>query len=142
MRRALVATIVAAAFAAPAALATWSSTAGAGPMTVSTATLADPTGLAAANNKNVCLNNTASSLEVDLTWTPTASPRASGYVVLRNGTQVATLSGASTSGWNDTTGQLAFATSYTYVVESSVAGWTSPGTTATTAITTLAHNCK
>lgn len=133
---------VVAACAAPAAMAMWSSGVGAGPMTVSTATLSDPTSLTAASNKSVCLNNTASSLEVDLSWVATSSPKATGYVVLRNGSPVGTVSGASSTAWSDSTGQLAFATSYTYVVESTVAGWTSPGTTATTTITTLSHNCK
>lgn len=142
-RRAIVAACaVVAACVAPAATAMWSGTSTAGPMTVSTATLNDPTSLTAANNKSVCTNNNASSLEVDLTWVATSSPKATGYVVLRNGTQVATVGGASSTAWSDTTGQLAFSTSYTYVVESTVAGWTSPGTTATVAITTLAHNCR
>lgn len=139
-RRVLVLVVVAAAFGTPAALATWSSSVSTGPMTVSTATLADPTNLTAANNSGVCIKNTPSSLEVDLTWTATTSPRATGYTILRNGTQVGTASPASATGWSDTTGKLAFSTSYTYTVESTVGGWTSPG--ATVSITTFSKLCR
>jgi hypothetical protein len=111
-------------------------------LTVSTATLADPTSLSAVNNAGACVNNNAASLEVDLTWVATASARATGYRVLRNGTQVATVGGASATGWADQTGALQFATAYTYVVESVVGQWSSPGTVATATVTTLAHNCK
>lgn len=134
--------VVAAILTAPAAMAMWSSTLAAGPMTVSTATLSDPTSLTASNNPTVCVRNTPSSLQVDLSWVATSSPMATGYAVLRNGSRVGTVSGASSTAWSDTTGQLAFSTSYTYVVESTVAGWTSPGTTATTTITTLGSRCR
>lgn len=139
-RRVLVLAALAAAVGAPTALATWSSSVSTGPMTVSTATLADPTGLSAANNSSVCSKNTPSSLEVDLTWTATTSPRATGYTILRNGTQVGTVGSASATGWSDTTGTLAFSTAYTYTVESTVGGWTSPG--ATVSITTFGKLCR
>jgi hypothetical protein len=60
--------------------------------------------------------------------------------VLRNGTQVGTVGSAGSNGWSDTTKQLAFSTSYTYTVESTVGGWTSPGATVT--ITTLTNKCR
>ena len=146
MRRRLVLAAVAAVVVtvvAPVALAGWStsvSPTAPGGLTLSTATLADPTSLAAASNKAVCTNNNAASLRIDLTWVATTSPRATGYVILRNGTQVGTVTGASSTSWSDTTGQLAFSTTYTYVVESAVQGWTSGGASAT--ITTLSRNCK
>ncbi len=135
--------VVAAVVAAPAALANWSSgvtPTSPGGLVLGTATLADPTSLAAANNTAACSNNNAASLRVDLTWVATVSARATGYVVLRNGVQVGTVSGAASTSWSDTTGALAFATLYTYTVKSTVQSWTSPGATAT--VTTLAHNCK
>jgi hypothetical protein len=95
-------------------------------MSVSTATLADPTQLKAA--KGACRIFQAKTLTVVLTWTPTTSPRATGYVVLRNGTQVATVSGAGSTGWTDATGALAFSTTYSYEVQATVGNWTSGGT--------------
>jgi hypothetical protein len=75
-KRALVAAALASAcvILAPAALAGWSSIITAGPMPVSSATLAAPTGLAA-----TCANGT-----VTLTWTQTASVWADGYDLVRS----------------------------------------------------------
>jgi hypothetical protein len=140
-RSALVAFLaVIAVVAAPAALANWSSgvtPTSPGGLVLGTATLADPTSLAAANG--ACTNNNAASLRVDLTWVATASARATGYVVLRNGTQVGTVGGAGSTSWSDATGQLAFGTAYTYTVKSTVQSWTSPGATAS--VTSLSKTC-
>jgi hypothetical protein len=75
-KRALLATALAlaAAILAPAALAGWSSAVTAGPMPVSSATLAAPTGLGAS-----CANSKAT-----LTWTQTSSIWADGYDVGRS----------------------------------------------------------
>jgi hypothetical protein len=131
--------VVAACALAPAALASWASSVSVGGMSISTATLVDPTGLNPSNGTG-CRRFRANSLRVDLSWTPTTSTRATGYVVLRNGTQVASVGGASSGGWSDRTGDLAFSTTYTYVVKATVGNWTSGGTTVS--IRTLSSRCR
>jgi hypothetical protein len=77
-KRALLGAALAAAVVilAPAALASWSSSITAGPMPVSSATLAAPTGLGA-----TCSNGT-----ITLTWTQTSSTWADGYDLVRSTT--------------------------------------------------------
>jgi hypothetical protein len=141
MRRVVaIACVAAVAVLAPSAHANWSSTVDGGSLTVSTATLDDPTGLVAAGNAGTCTRRKPKTLTVDLRWTATTSPRATGYLVLRDGVQVGTVSGAGTTNWSDTTRQLQFSTSYTYTVEATVGGWTSPGATAT--LTTFNNRCR
>lgn len=138
MRKRAILVAAAALLLAPAALASWSSSVAVAGMTVSTATLADPTALAAATG--ACTRLQAGSLTVDLSWTATTSSRATGYVVLRDGVQVGSVAGAASTGWSDTTGQLAFQTGYDYVVEAVVGGWTSPG--ASVSFTTVGKQCR
>ncbi len=145
-RRVLAVALVTVAVGAPAALASFSpSTIATGPLPVSSETLADPTGLAATNNKGVCKKNNAKTLEIDLSWTASTSTNATGYLVLRTDnttggtTQVATVTPVTATSWKDTTKQLAFSTSYTYTVQTNVHSWTSPGATVT--ITTLNGSC-
>jgi hypothetical protein len=141
------AAVLLAAVAAPVAAAAWSSQITAGPLPLSSETLVDPTNLAATNNKTPCKRNRASTLEVDLSWTATVSTNAGGYRVYRTNnstgvtTQVATVTPVGAAVWNDTTGALAFSTSYTYKVQTYVQSWTTLTGGAAVAITTLNSNC-
>ena len=108
----------------------WASSADAGSLSISSATLAAPTGVAA--SRGACTRRQRTSLTVNVTWTATGSPQATGYAILRSTsatgpfTVVGTVSGISTTTWTDATGQLRFTTTYYYVVESTVQSWTSP----------------
>ena len=95
--------------------------------TITTATLAAPTNLLAAAAGNV----------INLTWTATTSPSATGYQVLRatsSGgpyTLIATVIGAATTSFSDST---ASGTVY-YVLRSIVQNWTSTNSNEATATT-------
>ena len=66
-----------------------------------------------------------------LTWEPTPDTYATGYVILRsttNGsgyTQIASVSGRTTSTWTDTTTGLSVLSTYYYVIRSVAPVWTS-----------------
>jgi len=144
LRFGLAAGVAAALAAAAPALAGWSSPVDAGSLSVSTASLAAPTGVAAANA--ACTPGQRTSLTVTVTWTATSSP-AAGYTILRatraNGpyTAVGSVVGVATTAWSDTTGQLRFTTTYYYVVESTVQSWTSPNSTRASVTTPRSKNC-
>ena len=130
--------------AAAPALAGWSSPVDAGSLAVSSATLAAPTGVAAANA--ACTPRQRTSQTVLVTWTATASPGATGYSILRGTrstgpfTAIGTVSGIGTTSWTDATGQLRFSTAYYYVVEATVQSWTSP-VSAVATVTTRSNRC-
>lgn len=126
----LVVLVVALAVVAPTALAGWASQLDAGAQSLSSATLAAPTGVAAV--RGACVTRKPVKLTIVVSWTPTTSPEATGYSILRGTasggpfTQVGTVAGIGTSSWTDATKQLAFGTTYYYVVEATVQSWTSP----------------
>jgi hypothetical protein len=111
--------------ASPASSAFTAATPPVGP-TVSTGTLAAPTGLAAV--KGACTILTSNS--VNLSWTATSSTWADGYIVFRSTTSgsgyaaIATVSGRSTTAYVDASP--AFSTTYFYVVQATRNLWRSP----------------
>ncbi len=135
---------VALAAAAP-ALAGWSSAADAGSLSVSSASLAAPTGVAAA--RGACTIRQRTSLTVNVTWTATSSPQATGYTILRATSaagpfaSVGTVGGIGTTAWTDATGQLRFRTTYYYVVEATVQSWTSPDSASGSVTTPRSGTC-
>jgi hypothetical protein len=126
---ALLASGVLAAVAAAPGLAGWKSSAATGPQSVSSASLAAPTNVAAARGACTVLN--AASLTVIVTWTASATPQVQGYSILRSTsaagpfTAVGTTTGINATTWTDATQQLAFSTTYYYGVRSTVSAWTS-----------------
>ena len=145
IRRAGLAAGVAAALSAAApALAGWISPVDGGSLSVSTASLAAPTGPAAV--VSACTPGQRTSLAVTVTWTATSSP-ATGYTILRatraNGpyTAVGSVAGVGTTTWTDATGQLRFTTTYYYVVEATVQSWTSPNSAYASVTTPRSRNC-
>ena len=110
----------------PAAWSVYTSTTSVVGPTVSTGTLAAPTGLTAVRGSCTVLTSTA----VNLSWTATSSLFADGYIVLRSTTngsghvQIATVSGRATTTYIDPTP--AFLTTYYYVVQAKRNNWTSP----------------
>lgn len=136
MRRRRLATVVLAALVlvahlTNAASAGWSARTSPASLPVSTASLAPPSGLAAANR---CLLTVPS---VALSWTATPSSFASGYRVYRRlSTDAAfslraTVSGRSTTSYSDST--VVGGSSYVYVVHAYYAGWSA--TTGSVSIT-------
>jgi hypothetical protein len=123
----------------PAALAAWSSTTTAGPLPVSTATITAPTGAAATTS--ACTKHNATTVQAAVTWTPTTSTGATGYTISRSTsvtgpfTQVGSVGGINTTGWTDTTTQLQYSTTYYYVIDATVASWTSPDSNPATVLT-------
>jgi cellulose 1,4-beta-cellobiosidase len=113
--------LLAAALLAGTADAAFKSTTASISHSVSTGTLAAPTGLTA-----TCVTGTSN---VTLSWTATTSTIATGYAILRattNGgpySRIATVSGRTTTTYTDTIAILA--TQY-YVVEATRNNWTSP----------------
>ncbi|MGH3104948.1 MAG: hypothetical protein ACRDN6_12715 [Gaiellaceae bacterium] len=93
--------------------------------TVSSATLAAPTGLGAIP---VCVL-VPSSIKVDLSWTATSSTFADGYEIFRSATSggpyssIGTVSGRTTTTYADTT--VTFSTTYHYVVQATRNAWRS-----------------
>jgi hypothetical protein len=74
----------------------------------------------------------AGSPAIDVSWTPSSSSYASGYVITRDGTQVATITPVSASTWRDTT---MTAGTHTYAVRTTAGTWRSTAGTATGATT-------
>jgi hypothetical protein len=109
------------------ASAAWRSTASAS-HTVSTATLAPPTSPATA--AGTCIPTVSDSVVVS--WTPTGSTWADGYLVSRATKSggpyevVATVVGQGVSSYSDS--GLLFDTTYRYVVEATKYDWRSPQT--------------
>lgn len=109
-------------------------------LTVSTASLAAPTDPGAA--VDTC--TPGDSVDVEVTWTASASDAADGYAILRSdgggpSTVVGTVTGRSSTSFVDT--GVTFATSYTYTVEATRASWTSDESSAAD-ITTPAADCS
>ena len=129
---------------APAALAGWSSGVTAGPLPVTSATIAAPTGAAATTS--ACTKHDATTIQVAVSWTATTSTVATGYTIMRGTsatgpfTQVGTVSGRATTTWTDATGALSINTIYYYVVDATVASWTSPDSNVAS-VTTPDNNC-
>jgi hypothetical protein len=121
------------------ALGSWSNAASAS-MTVSTATLAAATGLAAVNGNCGVLNH----IYVDLSWTATSSTFADGYEIFRSTTNggpyssIATVAGRTTVTYTDTT--TAFSTTYYYVVKAKKNNWRSVNSNQAT-VTTKSSLC-
>jgi hypothetical protein len=124
---------------APVALAGWSSSLTAGPLPVSSATLAAPT--AAAATTSACSKHDATTIQVAVSWTATSSAFASGYTIKRGTavggpfTTVGSVSGLATVTFTDTTGTLAISTNYYYVVVATFASWTSQNSNVATVLT-------
>jgi len=122
------------------AFAAFNSSPSAPSMSVSTATLASPTGASAANTGCVV----SSSTKVKVTWTATTSTFADGYQVLRSTTNggpysvVGTVSGSNTTSYTDSS--VAFLTTYYYVVRATKVNWTSANSNQAS-ITTLTSLC-
>ncbi len=121
------------------ARASWSSTQIAGPMTLSAATIAPPTGVGATRN---CLRGTRDW--VVLKWTASASGFADGYEIFRATgagapASLGTVSGQATVVFRDKT--VAFSTAYVYTVQAGYGGWRSVDSN-TAAITTPNNRCR
>jgi hypothetical protein len=92
---------------------------------ISTGTLAPPTGVAAARGACTVLTSTA----VNVTWVQTTSSFASGYDILRSTTNgsgyalVGSVAGRATTSFVDTT--VTFSTTYYYVVRAKRNAWRS-----------------
>jgi hypothetical protein len=140
----LVALALGVAVVAPVALGAWSSSVSAGPLPVSSATIAAPTGAAAAIS--ACTKHDATTLQVAVSWTATSSTFATGYTIKRGTaaggpfTAVGSVGGLATVTWTDATGTLANSTTYYYVVVATFANWTSPDSNVAS-VTTLDSNC-
>jgi hypothetical protein len=109
-------------------------------MTISSASLAAPTGLSASSTG--CVLNV--STKVKLTWTATSSSWADGYQIFRSTTNggpyssVGTVSGQSTTTFTDSS--VAFLTTYYYVVQATKLNWRSANSSQAS-ITTLSGLC-
>ncbi len=135
----LTAAVVAAVGTANTAVAAFTPTAPSASNSISTATLAAPTGLSAARGTCVILTST----QINLSWTATASAFADGYQILRSTTDggpyttIASVSGRNTTTSVDTT--VAFSTTYYYVVKATRNLWRStPSNQASVTTQTLA----
>ena len=113
-------------------------------MPLSSATIAAPTGAAATTSS--CTKHNATTVQVAVTWTATSSNSATGYTIKRGTsatgpfTQVGTVNGLNTTSWTDTTRQLQYSTNYYYVIDATVAAWTSPDSN-TASVLTPDFNC-
>ena len=122
------------------ALAGFTASAGAGPMSVSSATLAPPTGVSASQLN--CRRNRP--VRIGINWTKTVSAFATGVAVERATTSggpyttIATL-GKNKVTYTDADPALAYSTTYYYVVQSTYLNWT--GDSAEVSVTTLSSNC-
>lgn len=140
---AVVVVVVAVAAAVAVAVPAWAafSLTSSAAQSVSTGTLAPPTGLSSANG--LCAQGKSTSVE--LTWTPTVSEFATGYAVWRADglgkrfDMVGTAGGRAAAGYTDTT--VKFGTLYFYEVRALRNNWSSAGTEQV-AITTLGKACK
>jgi hypothetical protein len=141
---ALLAAAVVAAVAVAPGLANWASSATAGSQLLSTVSLAAPTNVTAARGACTILN--APSLTVNVSWTATTTAQAQGYSILRSTSAagpfvaVGTTSGINTTTWIDATRQLAFSTTYYYIVKATIASWTS-GPAGPASVTTPSSLC-
>jgi hypothetical protein len=112
--------------------------------TVTTASLAAPTGTGV--TETACTNNSAPSQRTTVTWTAAPVP-TTGYAILRATAsggpfiQIGTAAGGTTTSYVDATGQLAFQTTYYYVVRSTLLSWSS-GNSAAASVTTFRLNCR
>jgi len=126
---------------ASAALATFTSTASSGPMSLSSATLAPPSGTGATQVS--CRNGKPPQISVS--WTATSSGFATGYTIRRATTSggpystVANVAIGATS-YTDASASLAYTTTYYYVVDSTYLAWTATSNEAS--VTTLNNKCQ
>ena len=122
------------------AFAAFTSTPSAPSMTITSATLAAPTGASATSTNCVV----ALSIKVKVTWTATTSTFADGYQILRSSTNggpysvVGTVSGLNTVTYTDSS--VTFSTTYYYVVRATKVNWTSGNSNQAT-VTTLSAVC-
>jgi hypothetical protein len=138
-RGAGIACLVVALFTTSTALAGFSTSAG-GALSVSTAELVAPTDPSA--SVETC--RVGDSVDVEVTWTASASGATDGYAIYRSddggaSTRVGTVSGRGTTSFEDT--DLPFDTSSTYTVEATRASWTSDQS-ADADVTTPAADCS
>jgi hypothetical protein len=136
---ALTAVVLVAGVLAAVASASWSTQAGAGPLTISAGTLSPPSGLTATSNCVRFRHNW-----VALNWTSTPSTFATGYEIFRAlgaGTpaSIATVSGSGTIAYTDKT--VSASRAYSYTVQASYLGWRSVSSNTAT-ITTPRANCR
>ena len=130
---------VALAIVAPVALGAWSSSVSAGPLPVSSATLAAPTGAAATTS--ACTKHDPTTIQVAVSWTATSSAFASGYTIMRGNaaggpfSTVGNVSGRTTVTFTDTSGTMALSTNYYYVVVATFASWSSGNSNVATVLT-------
>lgn len=135
----LLVTVLVSAQMAGTAFGTWAASA-ANSMSISTATLAAPTGLTAVNGECVVLNH----VYVNLLWTATSSAFADGYEIFRSTTNggpyssIATVNGRTTVTYTDTT--TAFSTTYYYVVKATKNNWRSANSNQAS-VTTKSNLC-
>jgi hypothetical protein len=120
-----VASLLALATVSGPAFASMSATTSTYSSSISTGTLAAPTGVAAARGSCTILTSTS----VTVTWTQTTSSFADGYQILRSTTNgsgygvVGTVAGRGTTSFADTT--VTFSTTYYYVVRATRNAWQS-----------------
>ncbi len=118
----------------------WTSSPSPPSMTISTATLAAPTGPTASNGACVVLIQA----DVNLSWTATSSTFADGYEIFRSltsggpYTSIATVSGHTTTNYTDST--VAFSQAYHYVVQAKKNNWRSANS-AQVSVTTPSSLC-
>jgi hypothetical protein len=126
---------------ASAALATFTSAASSGPMNLTSATLAAPTGPAAV--ELACANSKPAVISVS--WTASTSSFTTGYTISRAATAggpytaIGTVSAGTTS-FTDPSVTLAYSTAYFYVVDATYQSWTARSGQAS--VTTLSKLCK
>ena len=124
---------------APVALGAWSSSVSAGPLPVSSATLAAPTGAAATTS--ACTKHDPTAIQVAVSWTATSSAFATGYTIMRGTSAggpfstVGNVSGRTTVTFTDTSGTMALSTNYYYVVVATFASWSSGNSNVATVLT-------
>lgn len=126
--------------AAGMAFGSWSSSPSPPSMTVSSATLAAPTGLIASNGTCVILIQA----NVNLAWSATSSTFSDGYEIFRSligggpFTSVGTVTGRTTTIYTDPT--VAFSKTYYYVVQAKKNNWRSANS-AQASVTTPSSLC-
>jgi hypothetical protein len=125
---------------APVALAVFGHTATGGPQAVATGTLLSPSNLKA-TQVNCRVNR---SPEIQLGWTATESSYASGYAIERAAASAGpyTTVGSvalGTNSYTDTSGALAYSTTYYYRVSASFHSWSAASAVAS--VKTLSKSC-
>jgi hypothetical protein len=126
-------------FTTSAALADFSTSTG-DALSVSTAVLLAPSSPSA----SVTQCRAGDSVDVEVTWTASASGATDGYAIYRSddggpSSRVGTVSGQGTTSFDDT--NLPFDTTSTYTVEATRANWTS-ALSADASVTTPASDCS